>query len=225
VVDGGAYRNYVSALVEGDRRACAAILDGQLQIGAPLRTIYIDLIQSSLYEIGDRWERTELSVVTEHVASAITETLLNHVFASMEPAPRVGRSVVVAAFAPEMHRIGARIVADLFELTGWDTRFVGADTPSGQLREALEARTPDLVALSLTNPALRELFVQKLAELRRACPRLEVIVGGQALRNVGPSLAQRDPRLAYFRSVEELFLSEKVGAAQPTRRQVPVELS
>jgi MerR family transcriptional regulator, light-induced transcriptional regulator len=217
------YREYVEALVGGQRQTCSRILRDELRGGAPFQSIYIDFIQSSLYEVGERWERNELSVATEHLASSITQHLLNEIFAAMVPAAPVGRSVIVAAFAPELHRIGARIVADLFELGGWDSHFVAGETLSGQLRDALAVRKPDLVAVSLTNQSLCDIFVQKLAELRRAYPALEVVIGGQALGDLGSSLAARDPLLTYVASLEGLaqFLSDKLGAARPVLREPP----
>jgi methanogenic corrinoid protein MtbC1 len=217
------YREYVEALTAGDRRTCSRILCDQLCGSAHLKSVYVDFIQSSLYEVGQRWERNQLSVATEHLASSITEQLLNEVFAAMVPAAPVGRSVIVAAFAPEQHRIGARIVADVFELRGWDSHFVAGDTMSGQLREALTFRKPDLVAVSLTNTSLLPIFEQKLAELRRACPHLEVLIGGQALRHVGASLAAPDPLVTHLASLEALerFLADKTAAAPPVPREAP----
>jgi MerR family transcriptional regulator, light-induced transcriptional regulator len=218
------YRDYVEALVTGDRQTCWKILREQLGSGARLKSIYVDFIQSSLYEVGARWERNEMSVATEHLASSITEQLLNDVFATMVPTPPVGRTVIVAAFAPELHRIGARIVADLFELGGWDSHFVAGDTLSGQLRDALAVRTPDLVALSLTNGSLCSLFADRLGELRRAYPKLEVLIGGQALRGLGSRLAAGDPLVTYIASLEglERFLSDKIGYSWPARREAPM---
>jgi len=218
------YAEYLTALLEGDRHRCSTILTEQLRTGVPLRTIYVDFIQSSLYEVGERWERNALAVAEEHLASSITEKLLNDLFAAMVPAAPVGRSVIVAAFAPEMHRIGARIVADVFELAGWDSHFVGGSTPSDQLRDALATRKPDLVALSLTNPGLCQIFVQKLGELRRAYPELEVVIGGQGLRRVGSALAAQDPLLEHVSSLAglEQFLRDKIGPSRPTLREAPL---
>jgi methanogenic corrinoid protein MtbC1 len=215
----GRYQEYVDALVAGDRASCSAILDEELTRGLPIKSIYVDFVTPSLYEIGDRWERNELSVADEHLATSITEELLNQVFAAMVPAAPVGRSVIVAAFSPEMHRVGARIVADVFELKGWDSRFVGADTPSGQLRHALAEGTPDLVALSSTNPSITSTFVERLGELRHAHPDLEVLLGGQAMRHIGRALAERDPLLKYIATLDELelYLSDGMGASRRPR--------
>jgi hypothetical protein len=218
------YAEYLAALLGGDRHGCSAILKEQLRSGVALTSIYVDFIQASLYEVGDRWERNQLTVATEHLASSISEGLLNELFAAMVPSAPVGRSVIVAAFTPELHRIGPRIVADVFELAGWDSHFIGGSTLSGQLRDALAEWKPNLVALSLTNSGLCDIFVQRLGELRRAYPELEVLIGGQALRSVGSSLADRDPLLKHIASVEGLkqFLKDKIGPSRSTLRKAPL---
>lgn len=198
------YRSYVNALLSGDAEACWTIVKGELARGTSAEALYVDLIQAALYELGKRWERNQVSVSTERLATSVTERLLNRIFQQVPAAARNGRSVVVAVFAPDLHRVGARIVSDWLEQQGWDTRFIVAATPSGHLRDALAERLPDLVALSLTNPALCDIFVAKLDELRRAHPRMPVLVGGQGLSAVGPSLAAADPLIEYVPSLTEL---------------------
>ena len=46
--------------------------------------------------------------------------------------------------------IGARMVADFFEMEGWDTCFLGANTPKESIIETIRAQKADLVALSDT---------------------------------------------------------------------------
>jgi methanogenic corrinoid protein MtbC1 len=57
--------------------------------------------------------------------------------------------------------MGMRMVADFFEMDGWDTYFIGANTPSRSIISAIEERQAHLVAISTTIPT----HVSKVTEL------------------------------------------------------------
>lgn len=204
MVSEGTFGDYVTALVQGNRRRCQEILRECLRQSTPAKSIYLDLIQASLYEVGARWERTEISVATEHLATSITEGLLNLIFTTLEPAASVGRSVVVAGLSPDLHQIGSRIIADMFEAKGWDSHYVGGNTKTQQLLDILAEKRPDFVALSMTINFNVGSLEQVIEAVRRTHPGLEIIIGGQALRGIGDSLASRHSRLTYMRSIDEL---------------------
>ncbi|MDZ7776615.1 MAG: hypothetical protein U5L09_13885 [Bacteroidales bacterium] len=43
---------------------------------------------------------------------------------------RVGKSMVAATVGGELHEMGIRMVADFFEMEGWDTWYLGANAPA-----------------------------------------------------------------------------------------------
>ena len=137
------YHYYFDALLSGDRQRCREEFEGWLANGLDLRALYQDLIQRSLYEVGARWERSQVSVATEHLATAITDSLLNLVYPRLFSKPRVGCSAVVCCAAKEYHQIGGKMVADLFELNGWRGYFLGANTPVPDLLNFIQEKEPD----------------------------------------------------------------------------------
>ena len=92
---------------------------------------YNNLFQKSLYRVGELWESNRISVAKEHLATAITEGLLNLVYPKLfEPEQyRKGRTILISCTANEFHQIGGKMVADVCELNGWDSHFLGANTP------------------------------------------------------------------------------------------------
>lgn len=134
------YAEYLAALLAGDRRRCSQLMLGLLAGGLPVRACYSGLIERSLYDVGALWERNRISVATEHMATAITEGLLNLALPYVLGAAPVGRTAVVAAVSPELHQVGARIVADVFEMSGWDSLFVGSNAPPEELLRLVSER-------------------------------------------------------------------------------------
>ena len=75
-----AYNRYLASLLEGNRGGCRRIVEELLALGVPVRELYRDLFHESLYEVGRLWESGQATVAVEHMATAITESLIALVF-------------------------------------------------------------------------------------------------------------------------------------------------
>lgn len=71
------YRAYLDGLLANNRQQCQRSFEQWLEANAGLRSLYEDLVQRSLSEVGELWEQGKISVATEHAATAICESLLN----------------------------------------------------------------------------------------------------------------------------------------------------
>ena len=134
-----------------------------------------------MYEVGELWAANEISVATEHLASAVTEGLLNQLSFEIASLDRVGKVVVVAGIQPELHQIGGKIVADTFEMHGWDSLYLGSNTPPDEFARMVRTTRPHLVALSLTMDFNLSGLRAAIEELRRESPSPPIIVGGQRI--------------------------------------------
>ena len=188
---GEAYARYLEALLAGDRRRCNEQFGAWLNADTDLRTLYQDLIQRSLYDVGVLWEQGRVSVATEHLATAITESLLNLVYPRLFSQPRLDKSAVVTCTANEYHQIGGKMVADIFELNGWRGYFLGANTPMNDLMDLIREKRPDVVTLSLTIYFNLEMLLQTAAAVRAEFPTVPILVGGQAFRWGGRERAEQ----------------------------------
>jgi methanogenic corrinoid protein MtbC1 len=184
---GGTVDVFVSALLAAQRKAAVTIALDALARGGSIVDLYVDLFQAALYEIGQRWQRNEISVADEHMATAIVQYVLAQVYERLPiPSPTKGR-MLVAGVAGELHQLGANIVADVLEAHGWDVRFLGTNVPTSGLLSAIEEHRPDVVGLSLTmltNMAqFRETVATVRAHARDVGPK--IVVGGRAFTRAG----------------------------------------
>lgn len=198
------YRLYLESLLSGDRETCARVVHELNQSGIPLKDLYINLFQRSLYETGELWESHRISVSVEHLATAITERLLTMVEPQAFSGPFREHTVIVACVADEYHQLGARMVADFFEFHGWRGTFLGANTPVRDLLHLIRERTPDLLALSLALYSNLPSLVRALDAVSSEFPKLGIFVGGQAFRWGGADLLHKYPQITYIPSVEVL---------------------
>ncbi len=185
------YRRYLEALLDGDRNHCRACFELWLAHTPDLRVVYEDLVQRALYAVGELWQQGKISVAREHLATAISESLLHLSYPRLFAMPRSGKTAVVAATANELHHLGTRMVADLLELHGWRTHYLGANTPLPDLLGLIGQVDADLVALSSTVSANMPVLLQAVHAIRSEFPGVPIVIGGQAIRRGGSELAEQ----------------------------------
>jgi methanogenic corrinoid protein MtbC1 len=176
------YQEYLTLLLDGKRLACSQRVQGLIDQDIDIKTLYTDLFQKSLYAVGKLWERNKITVAREHLVTAITEGLLNLVYPKLfeKAVLEQNKKVVISCAANEYHQIGGKMVADIFELNGWDGHFLGANTSVDHLLEHIQEVKPDLVGLSVSVyfnfPSLKN----GIEAVRANFNHLDIFVGGQA---------------------------------------------
>lgn len=173
---------YLAALRAGDRRGALAVVDAARAAGLDLATLYLEVFQPSLREIGLLWQDNQISVAEEHLATAVTQIAMARLYDGVcGTAVPNGRTLLAACAATERHEVGLRMVCDLLELEGWDARYLGAAVPEDSLVDMVLSRQPDAVALSASIaphlPQLRALIRAVRAACGTAAPF--IVVGGR----------------------------------------------
>lgn len=198
------YQRYVQDLCDGNRAACRATVEGLIAEGTPVRDLYRHLFHESLYEVGHRWEVGAATVATEHIATAITESLIALCFSHAVARPTLARRAVVSCAADEFHQIGGRIVADVLELRGWSVGFVGANLPLDALLAEAKKQRPHLVGISVTLVEHLDNGQRAVEALRRAGCEAPIVLGGAAIAKLPPEWAARQAGLHVCETLEAL---------------------
>lgn len=154
------------------------LLDDRIEI----KELYAGLFQKSMYTVGELWETNRITVANEHLATAITEGLLNLVYPSLFETDRIGKTAIVSCAANEFHQIGGKMVADIMELNGWDAHFLGANTPCEDISAHIEQVGADVVALSLSILSNIDSLRHCMDVIKNDFPTMQLLLGGQAFR-------------------------------------------
>jgi methanogenic corrinoid protein MtbC1 len=190
--------DFLQALLEGNRCECSRIVHSHLKNKIIVHDLYEKVIRKSLYEVGKLWERNQISVATEHLASAIVEALLNELYMTVDNNDKGVGKVIVSCVENEHHQIGIKMVSDIFELNGWSSFFLGANTPTNELMSFTQYIKPDLLAISLTiysNISILEKMIRKINE---DIPNLSILVGGQAFQRGGQEVIAQYSNVTCF---------------------------
>ena len=204
MIEESVYQNYLSALLAGRRSECHDIVHKLLAAPINIKELYGKLFQRSMYQVGELWENNRITVANEHLATSITESLLNLAYPSIFATERIGKKAVISCSANEFHQVGGKMVADILELNGWDGYFLGANTPPEDMLQYLQEVKPDLVGLSLS-------ILSNIANLQRCIdvvktdfPNMDLLIGGQAFRWGGTDTIKRYSGTEYIPSLVEL---------------------
>jgi len=130
---------FLQALLAGNRRAASGAALEALRDAPSSSDVYIDLLQSALYEVGRLWESNRITVAEEHMATAVAQFVLGEIFPRLPSATERRGAAVVTGVEGEMHQIGAHMVADILQMRGWEARFLGTNAPHPAILQAIES--------------------------------------------------------------------------------------
>jgi methanogenic corrinoid protein MtbC1 len=184
--------DYLARLLEGNRSAAGYLIGNAMAGGATVEDMHLHVFQPCQRELGRLWQMNRIGVADEHYCSAATQLIMSQLYGYIRGGQTGGLMMVSACVGNELHEIGARMVADLFEVHGWSTHYLGANVPAESIVSTLERLTPDVLAISATLvshlTAVRDLVTQVRAS--RAAARTRILVGGYPFR-IAPDLWRR----------------------------------
>ena len=126
----------------------------KVEEGFDLKKVYLDILQPTLYKVGELWKQRIISVAKEHYITAVIQHIIGKLYSILftEKAGS-GYSITPVCVGDELHEIGMRMVADFFELSGWDSVFLGSNIPNQMIIEQLLDKKTNVLAVSATTPA------------------------------------------------------------------------
>ncbi len=176
-----AKNHFLSALLEGNHNKAITISKEKATTAESIASLYLQVIQPSMYEIGMLWERNEITVAQEHLASAIVSRVMASMSELIQPEKGEKKYKAVVTAAPnEYHEIGAWMVSDILEMNGWKVHYLGANTPLESLTSHVESFAPDLVAISVTMPFNLSMTKEVITAIKSISldKKVKVLVGG-----------------------------------------------
>jgi methanogenic corrinoid protein MtbC1 len=195
--------DYMRLLLSGEKEEASQLILDALKSGITIKEIYLEVFQRTQREIGHLWETGQISVAKEHYCTAATQILMARLFSYVFKEQKENKTAVIACVGGELHELGARMVADFFEMDGWETYYIGANTPTDSLLSTVKAQQPDVLGISVTLrdnlPKLKEIIKRVRTELDM--DHLKIIVGGHLFIN-SPDLWKTLEVDAYGENVE-----------------------
>ena len=131
---------YLDRLLAFDQEGALAEVRRVLDAGTSLRSLYLDGFEPVQHELGRLWERNLISVAHEHYCTAITQLALAETYPRFVRPSHGAPRMIVTCVPGELHELGGRMVADFFELEGWDATYLGEPARLDDVLSALSKR-------------------------------------------------------------------------------------
>jgi len=185
-------QRYLDALLQGERHAANDMILDTVEQGTPVMDIYLYVFQPVQREVGRLWQTNQISVAQEHYITAATQLIMSQLYPRIFRSEKSGRRLVATCVGGELHEIGIRMVADFFEMEGWDTIYLGANTPTAGVLDMLADRKADVLAISATMTPHVSAVAEMIARVRAsdAGREVRIMVGGYPF-NLSPDLWRR----------------------------------
>ncbi len=171
---------YLEFLLNGDRHSAGKMIIEAVDNGISVKDIYLHVFQSSLYEVGRLWQENKITVAQEHYITAATQLIMSQLYPYISNSKKTGKVLVATSVSKELHEVGVRMVADFFEMDGWNTFYLGANTPTESIIQTIISKKADLVLISATISSHIGEVMDLIRTVRRCaeCRDPKIIVGG-----------------------------------------------
>ena len=194
------------ALIRHDERMAAEIFAEAMGAFDLIRLFEL-VITEVMIEIGDRWERGEITVATEHFASGFIRGKVQAIYQSL-PLRSSAPKILVGCAPEELHEIGPLMFATLLRDAGYRVEYLGPDIPLDDLVLYAGSENPRLLILAATladSAVDLEIFPAKLLKLIQ--PPLFGFGGAAFIKN--PALVERSSGIYLGRNFSQSIITVK----------------
>jgi MerR family transcriptional regulator, light-induced transcriptional regulator len=187
-----AARELAQALDRFQEEQAHAVLDRVLA-AYRIETVLRDLLIPYLHDLGERWARGEVSIAQEHFAANLVRGRLLGLARGWGQGH--GPAAVLACLPGEQHDLGLLAFGITLQRRGWRIIYLGPDTPTATIHQAVGRLAPDLVVLTSTVAEHVAANADAIADLARTTP---VALGGagataELAARTGTRLLDTDP--------------------------------
>lgn len=164
-----------------------------------------NVIRPMMYFVGHQWQTCQWSVAQEHLVSTKVEFALANAFCRAGFKEANNKKALVSCVSGNHHAFGAHMVNDVFETEGWASFNLGANVPTDSLVIMVDAKKPDVVALSIS-------MINQVDDIKNCVKQIryefgvnapEIIIGGGLINADDNYVARTIPAL-YCKNLKHL---------------------
>lgn len=179
------YNTFLKLVDNEDKDQALSFILDLLNNGESVVSVYQNYLIPVLALYECPVEDQEICIWKEHARTSIIRTILEasyqYIIKTKEKA--INKSIITLCPQEEYHEIGAIIVNHYFSLLGFESKYIGANTPNETILSAIKVLKPDYIAISVSNYYNIVVTKRLTNEIRNQYPDVKIIVGGQVFRH------------------------------------------
>jgi methanogenic corrinoid protein MtbC1 len=182
-------KKYVKYILDGEKNNASKLILDYVEKGVNIKEIYYFVFEPALKEVGRLWHMNKITVAQEHYFTATTQLIMSQLYSKIFSSKKNGNKFVGLCVNDELHEIGIRMVADILELEGWDTYYLGANVPKSSVINFIKQRKIDFLGISVTLTMHLHKVVELINEIKKHkdLNDIKILVGGYSF-NVDKTL-------------------------------------
>ena len=180
------YNRFMNALLTSNLELAMSISHEFIQTDDDIKVFWEEIILIALYEVGSKWENAQISVGEEHTATSICQRVMAEHYSKIISHVNMKRKVLVTTSPNELHEVGARMLADILELNGYNVYYLSSKTNIIEVNETINFEAIEYVVISSTLYSNITKTKEMVEDIRKNCrhKNLKIILGGQAYNKV-----------------------------------------
>ena len=142
---------------------------------------YESILKHVMYQIGDLWEKKQLAVAAEHVASNVAHSFVKIMNEKISRSSNK-QKILICTPPGEAHNLGCNIIESYLRSRGFTVFNISPSIPTDEIINFIKCSSPDAVLISITlddNIQSGKRLVQKIKDRFK----ISIFVGGRALIN------------------------------------------
>jgi methanogenic corrinoid protein MtbC1 len=165
-------------LTEGNIEECIKIYQEYTKIFNPA-DFFDKILKPVMYDIGEDWATSKISIATEHVASNVAQTLVKIIMDGVSSSGKK-KKILICVPVGEEHHLGCDVLETYLSIKGFKVYNMGTSLPTESIISFIENNKPDIVFVSITladNILAGQRLVKKINE---EC-NIPILIGGYAM--------------------------------------------
>jgi excisionase family DNA binding protein len=189
-------------MLAGDSTGSWQVVEAAMASGVEPQDVYVEVLGPALHRIGAAWQRGEIGIEQEHLASGVATSIIGRLGPRFRRRGRHRGTVLVAMPVGERHGLGVAMLADILAQAGYEVLNLGTDTPAASLSAAMNGRDDlSAIVISVVDVTRLRAAARLVIAARRVDPAVPIVAGGFAVpdqataRGIGADAWVADPRM------------------------------
>lgn len=229
MVNGTYMQRYMDSLLTGDRNSCRQVIEEVLHHNnASIIGVYSDVIWPMMLEIDKLYRSDRITSTQEHLATRINRTIVDQLQNKLPKQQAIAKKIVICSSAKEIAELGAQMVSDMFESSGWSVRFIGGGLSNDDVMTYVHEFAPDVLLIYGTEPSDTPMvrnIIDRVKEVN-AFPNMKIMLCGGIFgraeglwEEIGADMYAPTPAKAVEAASAESVSSEPVRTINKRKRK------
>jgi MerR family transcriptional regulator, light-induced transcriptional regulator len=140
---------------------------------------YENILKHVMYQIGDLWEKKQLAIAEEHIASNVAHSFVKILNEKLNKSP-TKQNILICTPLGESHNLGCNMLESFLRSRGFNVFNISPSIPTEEIISFIKGSYPDAILVSMTlddNIPSGKRLVSKIKERFK----IPIFVGGRAL--------------------------------------------